>query len=173
MTNITFDQFETNYEDINLESGSGYQAKEPGEYEMFVSDAETKETSSGGTMLILTISASDGSFIKQNYNIVNSNPIAQKIGLEGIQKIAKAIGLGRNPKNVQEIMNRKFVAVLGYEEKQQVIDKVTGKPQIGVDGQPKYYPLKNKILQLKEIQQGASNAGASSQTSTQKPAWRR
>ena len=89
---------------------------EPGVYRLQCVDAEEKTTRSGGTMIAATFEVV-GSKRKvwHNFNIVNSNPTAERIGRSQISAWARACGKPQAG-STDQLLHAEFEARLTIEE---------------------------------------------------------
>lgn len=97
-------------------------------------DQESRQTRSGGTMLVLTHEIVEGKYkgarISENCNIINSNEVAVNIARKTLKKIARALGIDEL-KNSDQLLNaRKFMLCTigidegtgGYDDKNKIVD---------------------------------------------------
>lgn len=120
-------------------NGGGSRTYDPlpkGDYKLKCTEAEEKETRSGGVMIAATFEVvggeHDGRKVWNNYNIHNSSEKAQKIGREQVASWAKACGKP-NATSFDELLERPFTAVLdiekgkdGYSDKNRIVGYVLG-----------------------------------------------
>ena len=102
-----------------------------GEYTIKCTEAESKDTKSGGEMIVATFEVVGGQFngrkIWNNFNINNSSEKAQKIGREQVASWARTCGKP-NATSFDELLERKFIASIdiekgkdGYADKNRVV----------------------------------------------------
>ncbi len=105
-----------------------------GEYTIKCTEAEAKDTKSGGEMIAATFEVVGGQYdgrkIWNNFNIHNSSEKAQKIGREQVASWARACGKP-NATSFDELLERKFIASIdiekgkdGYADKNRIIGYV-------------------------------------------------
>ena len=105
-----------------------------GEYTIKCTEAESKDTKSGGQMIAATFEVVgdqfDGRKIWNNFNIHNNSEVAQKIGREQVASWARACGKP-NATSVDELLERKFKASIdiekgkdGYADKNRIVGYV-------------------------------------------------
>jgi hypothetical protein len=86
---------------------SGYQRLQPGTYVVEATDAEIKDTATGGKMVVVDFSSTDGhGDIRMNFNVVNKNPQAVEIGLRQLKSFLVAGG-HKNPDKPGDIKTLK------------------------------------------------------------------
>jgi hypothetical protein len=101
-----------------------------GIYKAMAVEGTLKDTSSGGVMLVLKFVITEGQHanveLVDRLNIVNSNTTAQKIALEGLARIAKAVGLDKTPSNSDALLRKPLLIEVKTE---------TGKPWVNNNGE--------------------------------------
>jgi len=86
---------------------TGYQRLQPGTYEVEATEAEIKDTATGGKMVVVDFTAVDGQgAIRMNFNVVNKNPQAVEIGLRQLKSFLVAGG-HKNPDKPGDIKTLK------------------------------------------------------------------
>lgn len=91
-----------------------------GDYKLKATEAEEKETSSGGTMISATFVVIEPAEFKNrkvwmNFNVVNKSEKAQNFGRRMIAGWARAAGKP-NAKDTDQLLDKPFWARLGVEE---------------------------------------------------------
>ena len=109
--------FDTSEVDIN--EGPSYELLPEGEYTLKCLDAEDKETKSGGEMIAgkfeVVGGKHNGRWIWHNFNTVNSNETAQRIGRQ--QLVAWATACGKpEADNTDKLLDKKFNAIIGIQK---------------------------------------------------------
>lgn len=113
------------------ESENNYELLPEGWYPVLVSKAETKDTSTGGKMIKLELTIQGANYAGRklftNINIRNSNPEAERIGLEAVRKVMVATGLAQF-NNVNQLLNKQL-QVKTKHGKERVVDGRTYEAQ--------------------------------------------
>lgn len=126
-----------------------------GEYLASVTEAEITETSSGGTMLVFTMSIltgpHDGRTIKDRLNIVNKNATAQKIAHETLAKICNAVGIV-TPSDTKEFIGKRLkIKVVVEQGVGTYVDKFgVEKPRSAQNVIKGYYPADSVAAPVKQ-----------------------
>jgi hypothetical protein len=114
-----------------------------GIYKAMAVEGTLKDTEKGGVMLVLKFVITEGQHanveIVDRLNIVNSNTKTQKIALEGLARIAKAVGLEKTPQNSDALLRKPLLIQVKTEK---------GKPAEGKfdnEGKQIVYPDKSVI----------------------------
>lgn len=90
-----------------VEESSGYARLQPGTYVVESKEAEIKDTSTGGKMVVVDFSSVDGhGDIRMNFNVVNKNPQAVEIGMRQLKSFLVAGG-HKNPDKPEDISTLK------------------------------------------------------------------
>ena len=91
-----------------------------GEYELVIESAEEKETKSGGKMISMRLvvpSDADkyaGAGFYVNYNVVNSNPVAERIGRAELRKLFESTK-SEDVDELGELVGKSFSAIVGTQ----------------------------------------------------------
>lgn len=107
--------------DVEVSERGNYDPMPKGEYTLKATDAELKDTSRGdGTYLAVTFEVIkpaqyNGRKVWQNFNIVNPNEKAEKIGREQVAGWARAAGKP-NARDSDELIERSFDCNLDIEK---------------------------------------------------------
>jgi len=112
-----------------------YEPLPKGEYVLKCTDAELKDTRSGGQMIAAAFEVVSGKYANRkvwnNFNIHNNSEKAQKIGREQVAAWARAAGKP-NASSFDELLERQFTAVLdiekgtdGYADKNRIVGYVS------------------------------------------------
>lgn len=108
--------------DLNEYQGEERGSYDPipkGEYKMKATEAEFKDTRSGGQMIAVTFEVVGGEHngrkIWNNFNVVNNSEKAQRIGREQVSAWAKAAGKP-NATDFNELLERPFGALVDIEK---------------------------------------------------------
>ena len=107
--------------DVEVSERGNYDPMPKGEYTLKATDAELKETARGdGTYLAVTFEVVkpaqyNGRKVWQNFNIVNPNEKAEKIGREQVAGWARAAGRP-NARDSDELIERSFDCNLDIEK---------------------------------------------------------
>ena len=109
--------FDTSEVDVN--DGPSYELLPEGEYTMKAIDAEEKETSTGGEMIVAKFEViggkHDGRWVWMNFNIVNKSEAAQRIGRQ--QLVAWATACGKPDANdTDKLLDKRFNAIVGIQK---------------------------------------------------------
>lgn len=125
------------FDEVEASTGStGGPPIPDGRYALQVVDSDLKDTSSGGTMVAVTMEVHDGEYkgrkIFDNFNIINKSDVAQRIGRSQFKALYMACGFTQAPSDTQELHYQPFDA-----------DVVTEPASTGKDG--KEYKERNKI----------------------------
>lgn len=116
MTNLA--ALKLNVED---EARPNFEALPPGDYVAVASDSEMKSNKGNdGQHLSVTFDIVEGKMegrkLWANYNVVNPNPDAEKIGRSELAALCKAVGVA-NPKDSSELHGKPVVLVVGIDKK--------------------------------------------------------
>lgn len=132
----------TNLAALNLnvedEARPNYEALPPGEYIAVASDSEMKSNKSNdGQHLSITFDIVEGQMegrkLWSNYNVVNPNPDAERIGRSELAALCKAAGVA-NPKDSSELHGKPVILVVGIDKKDASRNVVKGyKPATGAE----------------------------------------
>lgn len=109
--------FDTSEVDVN--EGPSYELIPEGEYTLKALDAEEKETQSGGEMIVgkfeIVGGKHNGRWIWMNFNTVNKNETAQRIGRQ--QLVAWATACGKpDCDDTDKLLDKKFNAIVGIQK---------------------------------------------------------
>lgn len=109
--------FDTSEVDVN--EGPSYELLPEGEYTLIGLEADEKDTQSGGQMIAAKFEVvggkSNGRWIWMNFNIVNRNETAQRIGRQ--QLVAWATACGKpDADDTDKLLNKRFNAILGVQK---------------------------------------------------------
>jgi hypothetical protein len=88
-------------------SGGDYELIPEGVYEGKVTNAELKETKSGGKMVVLEFTTEKGK-LWENFNIVNSNPKAEEIGKGKLKTLLVYAGRSPDVQNINDFCGVPF-----------------------------------------------------------------
>lgn len=90
-----------------------------GDYVVAITNAEIKDTSSGGKMLVLDMEIQGGKHanrkVIERLNIVNSNETAVKIALRRLADISDSIGL-KSLTDTEELIGKRLIAKISIEK---------------------------------------------------------
>jgi len=139
------------------------------EVRMKCTEAEDKETSSGGEMIAATFVITEGEHkgrkIWQNFNTVNKSEKAQNFGRRMVAGWARACGRP-NAKNTDELLEKQFWAKLGiekgtgqYKDKNQIASYLM--PEGAAAPAPKSEPKPDKPADTPKASAPAAPASAS------------
>lgn len=109
--------FDTSEVDVN--EGPSYELLPEGEYTLKALEAEDKETSTGGEMIAAKFevvgSKGNGRWVWMNFNTVNKNETAQRIGRQ--QLVAWATACGKpDCDDTDKLLDKKFNAIIGIQK---------------------------------------------------------
>jgi hypothetical protein len=109
--------FDTSEVDVN--DGPSYELLPEGEYTLVGLDAEEKETSTGGEMIAAKFEVvggkGNGRWVWMNFNIVNKNETAQRIGRQQLVGWATACGKPEAD-DTDKLLGKKFNAIIGIQK---------------------------------------------------------
>jgi hypothetical protein len=105
--------------EVDVNEGPSYELLPEGEYTMKAIDAEEKETSTGGEMIVAKFEViggkHDGRWVWMNFNIVNRSEAAQRIGRQ--QLVAWATACGKPDANdTDKLLDKRFNAIVGIQK---------------------------------------------------------
>lgn len=110
--------FDTSEVDVN--DGPSYELLPEGEYTLVGLEAEERETASGGEMIaakfeVIGGGKANGRWVWMNFNIVNKNETAQRIGRQ--QLVAWATACGKpDADDTDKLLGKKFNAIIGIQK---------------------------------------------------------
>lgn len=109
--------FDTSEVDVN--EGPSYELLPEGEYTLKAIDAEEKETSTGGEMIVAKFEVvggkHDGRWVWMNFNIKNRSETAQRIGRQ--QLVAWATACGKpDADDTDKLLDKRFNALIGIQK---------------------------------------------------------
>lgn len=109
--------FDTSEVDVN--EGPSYELLPEGEYQLKAIDAEEKETSTGGEMIVAKFEVvggkHDGRWVWMNFNIKNRSETAQRIGRQ--QLVAWATACGKpDADDTDKLLDKRFNAIVGIQK---------------------------------------------------------
>lgn len=133
-------QYMTN--DPEIQTGSGIVCIPEGQYKAIITSSDFKATNSGGNMLVLNFSIVEGQYqgteLVDRLNIVNANPVAEKIAYGTLGKISSAIGLVQTPADSTALHNKPmFITVKNVKQDDWTNDKgeiIEGKEKSEIKG---------------------------------------
>lgn len=127
-----------------VEERQDYTPVPAGSYVMMFVESETKETSTGGEMIVLTSEVQDEQFkgrkIFTRLNVKNANEKAVEIAFRELGEIVKAVGKTKI-KDTEELHNIRFVADVAVEKGKPYMKdgvQVEGKPNNVIKKYKKY-----------------------------------
>lgn len=109
--------FDTSEVDVN--EGPSYELLPEGEYTLKALEAEEKDTAKGGEMIVgkfeVVGGKHDGRWVWMNFNTVNSNETAQRIGRQ--QLVAWATACGKpDCDDTDKLLDKRFNAIIGIQK---------------------------------------------------------
>lgn len=112
-------KFNFDVSEVDVNEGPSYELLPEGEYTLVGLEAEEKETSTGGEMIAAKFevvgSKGNGRWIWMNFNIVNKNETAQRIGRQQLVGWATACGKP-DADDTDKLLGKKFNAIIGIEK---------------------------------------------------------
>lgn len=105
--------------EVDASEGPSFELIPEGEYTLLALDAEEKETKAGGEMIVakyqIVGGKADGRWIWHNFNTVNANETAQRIGRQ--QLVAWATACGKpDCDDTDKLLNKRFNAIIGVQK---------------------------------------------------------
>jgi hypothetical protein len=105
--------------EVDVNDGPSYELLPEAEYTMKAIDAEERETSTGGEMIVAKFEViggkHDGRWVWMNFNIVNKSEAAQRIGRQ--QLVAWATACGKPDANdTDKLLDKRFNAIVGIQK---------------------------------------------------------
>lgn len=105
--------------EVDVNEGPSYELVPEGEYTLKAIDAEEKETSTGGEMIVgkfeIVGGKHDGRWIWMNFNIKNRSEAAQRIGRQ--QLVAWATACGKpDADDTDKLLDKRFNAIVGIQK---------------------------------------------------------
>jgi hypothetical protein len=112
-------KFNFDVSEVDVNEGPSYELLPEGEYTLIGLEAEEKDTSTGGEMIAAKFEVvggkGNGRWIWMNFNIVNKNETAQRIGRQ--QLVAWATACGKpEADDTDKLLGKKFNAIVGIEK---------------------------------------------------------
>ena len=112
-------KFGFNVDEVDVNEGPSYELLPEGEYTLKAIDAEEKETSTGGEMIVAKFEVvggkHDGRWVWQNFNIKNRSETAQRIGRQ--QLVAWATACGKpDADDTDKLLDKRFNAIIGIQK---------------------------------------------------------
>ena len=108
------------FEVSEYESVEDYSVMPEGDYKLKATEAESKETSTGGEMIAATFVVIEpaeykGRIVWTNFNVINKSEKAQNFGRRMLAGWARAAGKP-NANDTDQLLDRPFWAILGIEK---------------------------------------------------------
>jgi hypothetical protein len=105
--------------EVDPTEGPSYELLPEGEYQLKAIDAEEKETSTGGEMIVAKFEVvggkHDGRWVWMNFNIKNRSETAQRIGRQ--QLVAWATACGKpDADDTDKLLDKRFNAIVGIQK---------------------------------------------------------
>lgn len=105
--------------EVDVNEGPSYELLPEGEYTLKAIDAEEKETSTGGEMIVAKFEVvggkHDGRWIWMNFNVKNRSETAQRIGRQ--QLVAWAYACGKpDADDTDKLLDKRFNAIVGIQK---------------------------------------------------------
>lgn len=105
--------------EVDPTDGPSYDLLPEGEYTLKALDAEEKETSTGGEMIVAKFEViggkHDGRWLWMNFNIKNRSETAQRIGRQ--QLVAWATACGKpDADDTDKLLDKRFNAIVGIQK---------------------------------------------------------
>lgn len=112
-------KFGFNVDEVDVNEGPSYELLPEGEYTLKAIDAEEKETSTGGEMIVAKFEVvggkHDGRWIWMNFNVKNRSETAQRIGRQ--QLVAWAYACGKpDADDTDKLLDKRFNAIVGIQK---------------------------------------------------------
>ena len=112
-------KFNFDVSEVDVNEGPSYELLPEGEYTLIGLEAEEKDTSTGGEMIAAKFEVvggkGNGRWIWMNFNIVNKNETAQRIGRQ--QLVAWATACGKpEADDTDKLLGKKFKAIIGVQK---------------------------------------------------------
>jgi len=130
--------------DVDTEAQSNYEPLPAGEYVAIATDSEMKTNKSNeGQHLNIAFEIIDGEKtgrkVFANYNVVNPNPEAEKIGRGELAALCKAVGVS-NPKDSSELHGKPVMLVVAIDKKDATRNAIKGYKAATQDAAPAAKP---------------------------------